>query len=297
MKTNEEKAFDLLESTGLNWSVEKENLISKDNAFPTESYGMFRKDTNKWLGTGAKGYVPLQNGELAMILFSAIEDMNINLTRGGELNGGKKVYMQAELKDEYIGKSEIKRYVTCLNSHDVTTSVGFGSSNTVVICQNTYFRAYGEVQKFRHTTTMKERIELAKMELRKTIGLDTKLMETYKRMADIKFNDVVLQKVIENIFEINKDENQKDLSSQKKTKIIKFAESVEKSIEEQGQTVWALFNGVTRYTNHILAPSEITKKMDYLMLQGGVTVANTGFKTITDWMDAQPKSIVFDMAN
>jgi hypothetical protein len=47
------------------------------------------------------------------------------------------------LPAEIIGRSEVKRWLTCLNSHDGSTSVGFGSSNTVVVCQNTFFRALG----------------------------------------------------------------------------------------------------------------------------------------------------------
>ena len=43
MESTQEKTFELLQSTGLNWTVKKEELVSKDGK-PTESYGIFKSD-------------------------------------------------------------------------------------------------------------------------------------------------------------------------------------------------------------------------------------------------------------
>ena len=48
-----EKTFNVLQDTGLNWSVEKKPLVSEDG-LPTESYGIFRNDNNAWLGTAGE---------------------------------------------------------------------------------------------------------------------------------------------------------------------------------------------------------------------------------------------------
>lgn len=283
MKTIEEKCFDLLETSHLNWSVEKDPLQSCTKNLPTESFGLFRNSDDKWLGTVGKGYIPLQNAELAMVILSAAQDLDLKVTRGGELLGGRKVYLQAELPSEHIGKSEIKRWITGLNSHDGTTSVGFGSTNTTVVCQNTYYRAYGEIQKFRHTVTMKERIEIAKIEMRRTLGLDVQLMKSFKRMAELPIHDEVLERVIKKLFELDKDQDIKDLSTKKVNKVASFVESVDKSIDEQGSTVWALFNGITRFANHVVSPKEITKQLDYIMLSGGIQMMNKGFQILDEY--------------
>jgi len=297
MKTIEEKCFDLLESTNLNWSVSKIPLVT-ENGLKTESHGIFRNDSNIWLGTVGNNYIPLQNSELGMILLNSIEGLDIEFTRGGQLKEGKKVYLQAELKDETIGNSKVKRWITALNSQDGTTSVGFGSANTVVVCQNTFFRAYGEVQKFRHTTKMKERIAIAQIELRSTLQRDDQLMESFKKMADFPLKDEAIEKVVQRLFKIEKNKQLEDLSVQKQNRIADFADSLKMSVKEQGQTIWALFNGITRFVNHIAAPQEITRKMDYIMLTGGAQMMNEGYTLLRDYTDEQkPKQKVYEMRN
>jgi phage/plasmid-like protein (TIGR03299 family) len=297
MKTIEEKCFDLLEKTNLNWSVTKEPLISTVTGRTTNSNGIYRPETDGWLGTVGRDYIPLQNSELAMILLNAIEGLDIELTQGGQLKLGKKVYLQAELPKEIIGNSDVKRWVTCLNAHDGTISVGFGSTNTTVICANTYFRAYGEVQKFRHTKTMKERIEVAKEELRKTIMKDDSLMVEFKRMANLPLRDEAIERVLNKVFKLEKDTSQSEISAQKKNRIVDFADSLQTSINEQGKTIWALFNGITRYTNHITAPKDIIKKMDYLMLSGGMEIMNNSFDVLKKYTDEQTPKMQYITLN
>jgi hypothetical protein len=60
METTQEKTFDLLEATGLNWTVSKELLTSSDGKI-TESFGMFRSDNKEWLGTVGNRYKAMQN--------------------------------------------------------------------------------------------------------------------------------------------------------------------------------------------------------------------------------------------
>lgn len=280
--TTNEKVFELLESTGLNWSVNKNQLFDKEGK-ETQSYGMFRNDNGQWLGTVGDRYEPLQNKEIAEIIVTAAEGIDLEVQRGGMLGEGGKIYLQAELPKTVIGESEVKRWLTCLNSHDGSTSVGFGSTNTTVVCQNTFYRAYGELQKFRHTASMKERILIAQSDLRKTLELDNDLMTQFKRMADTPIKEDIIERVLTKLFDVKKDEKQEDISTRKKNQIQNFATSLRQSIGEQGQTVWALFNGVTRYTNHIAAPQK--DKETYIMVNGGANLSNIGFNEIMKYIE------------
>lgn len=291
------KVIELLNNSDLNWNVVKKQLFSSEG-YQTESFGVFREDSNTWLGTVGERYTPFQNFDLAETIFLATEGLNIEVTRGGLLYGGQKVYLQAELPNEYIGKSNIQRWITALNSHDGSTSIAFGSSNTVVVCQNTFFRAYGELQKFRHTTSVKERIEIARNDLRQTLLLDQKLMDNFKVMAELPLIDEPIERVIRGIFNVDKETKTEEISTRKKNQVIDFSKALQQSVNEQGSTIWALFNGVTRYVNHITAPSEISKKMDYLMINGGSEIMNNGFDIIKQYIDeAKPKFDLFQIQN
>jgi phage/plasmid-like protein (TIGR03299 family) len=295
MKNTEKKAFDLLEASGLNWSVTKESLQTADGR-KTNSFGIFRNDNQKWLGTVGNNYKPFQNSDLAMTIVSASKSINIETNSGGELGAGKKVYLQAQLPDEFIGKSAIKRYITALNSHDGTTAIAFGSSSTVVICQNTFFRAYGELEKFRHTSSAKERIENAIKNLRTTLNLDNAMFTNFKRMADLPLKDEAIERVIRKIFNTELSTEKTKISTRKENQIKSFAGALEKEIQLEGRTLWGLFNAVTRYTNHISAPTDKNERLDYLMDGGGYKLSNMGFDEIMAYVEENTVAKKF-MAN
>lgn len=280
-----EKVFELLEKTGLNWSVNRLPLISKEEGYTTDSYGIFRNDNNVHLGTVGARYIEMQNATLATTLVKASEGINLKMDRGGQLNGGAKIYLQAELPEEKIGNGGVKRMITALNSHDGSTSIAFGSTSTVVICQNTFYRAYGELQKFRHTASAEKRIEIAMHDLRITMEMDQKLMNSFKQLADMPMQDEIVQRVINKMFSIDVDKDTKDVSTRKKNQVIAFGNAVNKSIREQGKTVWALFNGVTYYTNHMQGHTSEEAKTNYIMSGGGYDIANKSFNEIMKWVE------------
>ncbi len=281
MKTTEEKTFDLLESTGLNWTVKKEELQSLDGK-PTESFGIFKSD-GKWLGTVGNQYEVFQNHELASTIIQATDNLGYVTTRGGSLANNKKVYFQAELPNEFIGKSEVLRWITSLNSHDGTSSIGFGSSNTVVVCQNTFYKAYQGLQKFRHTSSAKERIDRAIIELKVALQNDDKLMTSFKKMADLPLKDEIFAKVLESCFDVSLETKASELSTRKKNQLTSINESIVKEIQLEGATIWGLFNGITRYTNHYATKPE--NKDEYLMIGGGYRTNLVAFDTIMKWVE------------
>jgi len=279
----QEKTFNLLEATGLNWTVNKEKLFTA-NGLETNSYGIFRNDDNNWLGTVGNKYTPMQNWELAETIIEATEGIGLVTTRGGQLKNGSKVYLQAALPDEFVGRSSIKRHITALNSHDGTTSIGFGSSSTVVVCENTFFHAYKDLDKFRHFASAGESIKAAIADLRKALELDQSLMDSFKRMADMEMKDEIVERVIRKLFAVDPSASQKDYSSRKINQINAFASALNTEITLEGKTVWGLFNGVTRYTNHIAAPSDKEKKDEYLMSGAGYKMSNVAYDTIMAWV-------------
>jgi phage/plasmid-like protein (TIGR03299 family) len=245
------KTFELLTDTKTNWGVTKKPLTCPDG-YSTESFGIYRNDNNKWLGTVGKQYELMQNATLAENIIEASMDISEKF-RGGELYGGKKVYYQAQLQDAQIANDTIKRYVTGLNSHDGSSSIGFGFTNTVVVCQNTFYMAMKEVNRFRHSASAHQRVELAREEIRRTLKAESSLMDNYKRMADAKITTAVTKRVIADLFGFNEEDFDKqtsDFSTKKINEISKFKDILDSELSSHGQTLWGLFNAVTWKTNH-----------------------------------------------
>lgn len=287
------RVFDLLNSTGLNWTVSKEPLISSVDNAKTAAYGIFKKKDRTFLSAVGNRYEPYQNSSLAEAMILASEGLGKTITRGGQLNGGGKVYLQAELPKAFIGKSDVKRWLTGLNSHDGSSCIGFGSSNTVVVCQNTFYMAYRELQKVRHTMSAKEIVKAMAIEMNTAMLKDEKLMNMFKHFATVSLQEDLIEKVIRKIFNVDGTEKQSDLSTRKLNQVKAFHQSLKTEIELEGPTVWGLFNGITRYTNHVAAPqADEAKKTDYLMTGGGYELSNKTFDLLVKELGMEREMLV-----
>lgn len=275
------QTFELLESTKTNWTVNKKPLIT-DCGLQTESFGIFRNDNSLWLGTVGKQYEPMQNFEVAEILLATTQDFS-ETHRGGQLLNGKKIYYQTEIAPEIVADDKVERYVTILNSHDGSSSVGFGFSNTVVVCQNTFYRAMKEVQKYKHTTSAKERLEIAKIQVRELLKAENSVIDTFKRMADTKVTNEAKKLVLASLFGINEDDFKKDtedFSTRKLNDMKRFKAVMDSEMASHGETLWGLFNAVTWKTNHVDAKRN--NQTENVMVGSGYKKNNEAFKILAE---------------
>jgi len=276
----QERVFETLQSTETNWIVRKEPLtatkVTDDGIveLPTETFGLFRSDNDGWLGSVGNRYEPMQNFELADTIVG-IQDMFGGNIKGGDLRGGKKIFYQLSLKDENVGSDTLKRHITCLNSHDGTSSIGFGSTNTVISCSNTFHRAMKELSRFRHTMTASDRLAMAVAEFKKAMDEDVDLMDRFKRFTEVNIDRTILERVMHNVFKVDMNTKESDVSTRKKNQIANFEKALERETSQKGGTLWGLFNAVTYYTNHM-------EKSDdhHLMFGGGYKKNLTAFNII-----------------
>jgi phage/plasmid-like protein (TIGR03299 family) len=275
------QTLELLEQTSTNWTVNKLPLIT-ENGFATESFGMFRNDNNLWLGTIGKQYEPIQNFEVVETLIATTEDISTS-HNGGMLNNGKKVFYQTEIDPVIIDRDEVKRYLTILNSHDGSSSIGFGFSNTVVVCQNTFYKAMKEVQKFRHTTSAKERLEIARKQVRELLLAENEVMDTFKRMSEVKVSNKAIKLVVADLFDFKPedfDNPVEDFSTRKINDIGRFKEIMDAEFNSHGATLWGLFNAVTWKTNHV--DSKRNNQLENVMVGSGYRKNNNAFRILSE---------------
>ena len=285
--STQEQTFDLLERTGLNWTVNKLPLYGPDGQ-RTSSYGIFRNDTNAHLGTVKSRYAPYQNYEMAETIIDACSEVGIQASKGGMFNGGCKVYLQAALPDVVIDRSPLKRFISCINSHDGSGSIAFGSTNTNIVCMNTFHMAYkdGAMTRYRHTTSASERIKRAMLQIKQTMEGDQQLMDNFSRMADVKLTEGIVASVMERIihkgFGIAPNE---EVKTRRKNQLITLSDAMQMEVRDQGETLWGLFNGVTRYTNHVAAKESGKSKEEYVMDGAGYDLNLVAFDEVMAWIE------------
>ena len=267
--------------------MSKTNLITLSdderlNGISTGRCGIMRNDTLKCIGVTTDDYVPFQNFQLAETMIKAGDELGLGVVRGGTIGGGRKVYLQMPLPDEYVGKSGIKRYITALNSHNGTTSIAFGSTNIVVICDNTFHKSYGELGRFRHNSKAQSKIHAAIADLKKALTLDENLMQNFKTMAATPLKDEVFAKILSMCFDTNIDAKQSELSKRQITKAEKINEAISTELSLEGNTLWGLFNGVTRLTNHY---SRSKNREEYIMDGIGYRTNGIAYSEIMKWIE------------
>ena len=289
--TKQEKVFQVLEATGLNWTVNKKELVSVDG-LTTESFGIFRNDNNKWLGTVGNRYEPYQNHQLVSNMVDITNEVGLDVNRGGTLSNGNKVFLQAELPQDIVGNSGIKRWLTTTNSHDGTSAITLGYSNMVIICSNTFHAASKGSNRFRHTISADANIQENVKQIKMTLANEMRLIDTFKAMQSTDIKDEAIDRTVRAMFSIGLDANQDDISTRKRNQVETFSNNLIAEINNHGKTMWSLFNAVTRYTNHEQNFKSIDDKNNYLMNGGGFKLSNTAYNEIMKFVDANTEGIL-----
>jgi hypothetical protein len=297
--SREEIIFEVLQATGLNWSVKKENLVTQSGIVIPEKVAAMRSDNGAYLGIVGDGYSHLQNAEMVSLIYdSGKEVFNSELELkhpwnnsetlgsfgnmgGGSLKGGSRVFVQLELPSLYIGKSNVNRFITGTNGHDGTLALGFGTSNQVICCRNTFAIANKDLAKIKHTSTMQQKIDEAIKSLRRVLEFEDRQMEVFELASNKSFDKKHIQEIVMSVFGVKVDTKADDVSTRVKNQMADFSSDITQSIQEQGETLWALFNGVTRYTNH----TSKAKDKDFGLMFGTEAATNQrAYETMVSWL-------------
>lgn len=233
-----------------------------------ESYGVFRTDTKQCLGVVGSRYVPVQNERLHSIVLEAaglagLEDATVDFV---ELDRGAKVSFQVQLPDWSVGTNDkVKRWASALNSHDGSSSLALGLVGTRIFCSNTWVTAYKGCSKARHSAGVSETIKVLSNELMESIEKDKLEYEEMQALYAIPYTDKDHSKFIKELigYDLKSLELERlelpDLNTTKReNKFISISDSINTELESAGNNMWGVFNGVTRYTNHV----EAVKKAD-----------------------------------
>jgi phage/plasmid-like protein (TIGR03299 family) len=299
--SREEIIFEVLEATGLNWSVRKEPLVTQTSGIIIpDKVSAIRSDNGAYLGIVGDGYQHLQNSDMVSLIYDSAKEVfdseseikhpwnnsetlgSFGNMGGGSLKGGTRVFAQMQLPEKLIGKSGVKRFISGTNGHDGTHGFGFGTSNQVICCANTFAIANRDLAKIKHTASMQQRIDEAVKSLRKVLEFEERQMEVFEIASSRAFDKKHIEDIVLSVFGVKVDSKSDDISTRMKNQMVDFSGDINQSIQEQGETLWALFNGVTRYTNH----TQKTKDKDFgLMFGNEAQINQRAYEQMVRWLN------------
>jgi hypothetical protein len=271
---------EFIKETNLDWEVNKfQNYIRvKDREIKSSAWTLAKvqKDEVFELGVAKDQYEPLQNEAIVKGLWPHLEKYPFKYIRGGQLRGGRKIFIQLDLDPVYLDGEIVHRSILIKSGHDGSIGFQIGTQFTPEVCKNRFpLFSNNRRLKMKHTPNIREflshlpfivkysmdeisRTEQA-IELFRNTTMTQKDVEfiVYKLTLDKKGNGVIL----------SENGSLENANGKIKARTHNLLHAINKERERFGNTFWGLFNGVTYAENHGFHVQE-RSSIDDLILDG-----------------------------
>lgn len=168
--------------------------VADSDVIVLDHVAVIRNDTGKVLGVVGRKYVPSQQHELFSQFTPFIEENLAELSSGGVLDNGARVWMQMRViggEEEVAPGDTVKTYLHLSNSHDGKSSHKIGMTDTAIVCNNTLHMANSQIGVYgvRHSSQAKNKIASHIEALRKELSLFKERIQLYKTLTTKKATD------------------------------------------------------------------------------------------------------------
>lgn len=232
----------------LNWTVSKRTLcyMTADGLQPwNEKQAVVRDDNDVALGVVSPEYELVQNEDLKSLIDPMVSEGMLTVVKQGYLNKGAKVFIQAEVNQEFqVAGESYKGLITLLNGHTGNASVAIGTTATRVICSNTFSMAYRDIgERFRHSAGVTERVLESTTVINYVNDAMRKYSEYVETLADTKCTSTQFKEAVENIYG-------KSTGKMRDSFVDQLNNLFYNGKGNSGKTMYDAFNAVTEFATH-----------------------------------------------
>ena len=248
----------------LDYPVRKEQLhrlrpdLGPGMTEPTEAYATINGHTQDVLGVVGDGYEVLQNREAFDFFDILLQESGGRLQTAGAIGKGEKVWMLAKLPETFypLADDGVDQYLLGTTSHDGTLKTEVRFTSIRVVCQNTFnlaLQGSRGVISIRHTTNMRQKLEMAAMVLLRYREHFDLVGDRFAKLASVRIDDAWIDEYLDRM--IGNPRNVADGRSrtilENKIKLIEGRLAYGKGVDLPGVagTAWHAFNGLTEYAD------------------------------------------------
>ncbi len=264
----------------LSWNVSKRQIcvIGADGNFqPVEGkMATVREDNDKVLGIVGDDYEVVANADLKKLIQPLVDEQVLSISNMGFLNGGKKVFVQAQIAKDYqvVGES-YKGMITLLNSHDGTTTVSLGTTMVRVICSNTFTSVMKKLtEKYRHSEGVTERLLSTTAIVDYVDGAMKKYSEYAVDLALAPCSASQFKQAVEAIYG-------KEIKDMRESFVSQLNNLFYNGKGNEGRTMYDCFNAVTEHASHYSRKSK-DARMNYAQFGAGATTNRRAMAVLTE---------------
>lgn len=193
--------MDALVSAGLDWTVEKQDLVTSSGYKAPKHQGVVRSDTKEVIGIVGRERGMIQNREHVDFVQALIDQLGANVAAAGSMDHGAQVFFALDLPEPTVlhGEYRIDHTAISASSHNSTRSLSMRLMSTALLCTNQLTGAAADLR-IRHSKNVEARLnEAVKAEsvLRSRIN---KLESKLEHRIETPFDENSFWKFVENQF-------------------------------------------------------------------------------------------------
>jgi hypothetical protein len=239
--------FEILETPVL-YDVDGQLLES------TKHKMLYRSDNNEELYTSKASYVPMSNEHFMETTEKMKEISGFEITGYQLFQNGVIVlsYLKNNQDDIAINGCKIDDYLMLGSSCNTRFPFFVGTTTILLRCQNQFSRI-NRIEKIKHTHSTPKKID----ELMRSYELYFKqrkeMYENFERMHNYEIDIEIKKDALAYIMKLDKQEMlDSTISSRKLFQVDQLSRAMNGEISELGKNLFGMFNGVTKFTTHIL---------------------------------------------
>lgn len=245
-------------SKELNWDVQVSPVMYQHNgeSLIDPAYNaLVRTDNGNCLSVNKSSYAPMYVKDFAECTNRMLEASGFEFNGYQEGRGGRVLIsvMKNNIEQFEINGHKIDDYLMMGTSFDYSYPFFVGTTTVLLRCEN-QFSKIREVASVKHYKNGNVKRENLFQELEQYFLNRKKMYETFNKMATYEIVPELRDKAIRYILGMESEEKLSldAISSRKLNKLDALTAQIDIESRDLGNTAWALFNGVTRYTTHEL---------------------------------------------
>jgi len=274
-------AKEAIEYGGLDYTVEKQRLLTERWLDVPDYFATVRQDNNQILGMVGKDYTIVQNRDVFSFFDQVVGEGKAIYETAGCLGKGGVIFITAKLpKQIIIGKdSPIDNYLVLCSSHDGSMAITAFFTPVRVVCQNTLNAAFSNNTNrvyIKHTQNVKERFVEAALVMGIHSEYLDKLEVAFRLLYDKKVSDQDMRSIVTRAF-LNKEEIKTlvltgniELSPRKTNMVDGVAQyyQMASEIDNIRGTGYGVYNAVAGYFQNVKNFRSDEQKMKSIVLGG-----------------------------
>jgi hypothetical protein len=213
----------------------------------------------KVLSVMKNSYKPLYNDDFQQSVERMAEISGFKNCGYSEFDQGRIVigHLKNNIEDFKVNGYPIDDYLVLGSSFDGRYSFFVGTTTNLLRCQNQFSRI-SKVQKIRHTISAPIKREELFLSLESYFSNRKKMYENFNRMSEVKVSPEVQKLVQDYIMGISEEDRLEEgkISTRKLNNLDALQRCIFSEMGDVGENMFGLFQGVTKYTTHVLNTKE-----------------------------------------